>query len=121
MNTQRAVPPGCRTDRCAGSVTWIRSIHVFVPRGHLECGLDHHRGTAPHAPPDYTPTVTGCAAKYGMTSRAKRSILRVACCPISRGITEYAVVSVAATRMFNWYHDVPRCITPVAVAVAVQV
>src|SRR3989442_13081289 len=97
MNTQHGGPSWCRTARCAGSVTWIRSIHVFVPRGHLECGLDHHRGTAPHAPPDYTPTVTGCAAKRGMTSRAKRSILRVEGCPGSGGSTEYAVVSVAAT------------------------
>ena len=39
--------------------------------------------------------------------------------PVSRRITEYAVVSVAAIGMFTWYHDVPRCNTPVAVAVAV--
>src|SRR5262249_8204271 len=41
--------------------------------------------------------------------------------PISWRTTEYAVVSVAATRVFTWYHGVSWCITPVAVAVAVQV
>src|SRR5262249_5106600 len=39
---------------------------------------------------------------------------------VSPRIIEYAIVNVAATGMFTWYHGVPRCTTPVAVAVAVK-
>src|SRR5262249_34657158 len=40
--------------------------------------------------------------------------------PVSRYPTEYAVVRVTATGMVTLYHSVPRCTTPVAVAVAVN-
>ena len=52
--------------------------------------------------------------------RSVYTILSASSHSVSHRITEYAVVSVAVLTMFTWYHDVPRCTTPVAVAIAVQ-